>query len=99
MSEINIGDYIEFFIDSSQLDMPGKGDLEEAVHWAVEKAYGDAKRTMTGIGKFSNKRDSALKRMKDEFGKYFGDLGEQDDFDAEHKKCVRFGLVRLEMPI
>ena len=40
MSEINIGDYIEFFIESSQLDMPGKGDLEEAVHWAVEKAYG-----------------------------------------------------------
>lgn len=58
MNAIEIGKYIEFFIKSFQLenDMPDKGDLREAVRWAVEKAYGDAKRTMTGIGKFEDKK-------------------------------------------
>lgn len=84
MSEINIGDYIEFFIESSQLDMSGKGDLEEAVHWAVEKAYGDAKRTMIGIGKFESEKGKALEGMEGAFINYFNNekvIGKPDAFD------------------
>ena len=100
MSEINIGDYIEFFIESSQLDMPGKGDLEEAVHWAVEKAYGDAKRTMTGIGKFEDEKKNALDDMRNEF-KVFLQMDIRVHLRICMKVYVSVGLVNLKerMPI
>ena len=95
MSEINIGDYIEFFIESSQLDMPGKGDLEEAVHWAVEKAYGDAKRTMTGIGKFEDEKKNALDDMRNEFKVFFTN-GYQGAFKDMHEGLCKCWTSKFE---
>lgn len=90
MKAIEIGKYIEFFIKSSQLekDMPDKVNLKEAVDWAVEKAYGDAKRTMTGIGKFENEKKKALEGMKRKFVDYFSSavIEEKGAFDGKHKK-------------
>lgn len=89
MKAIEIGKYIEFFIKSSQLekDMPDKVNLKEAVDWAVEKAYGDAKRTMTGIGKFEDAKENALKGMKEKFVEYFSGavIEEKKAFNEKHK--------------
>lgn len=88
MNAIKIGKYIEFFIKSSQLVVSDKGNLKEAVDWAVEKAYGDAKRTMTGIGKFEDGKKNALKGMKEKFVEYFSGavIEEEEAFNEKHKE-------------
>lgn len=101
MKAIEIGKYIEFFTKSSQLekDMPGKGDLEEAVHWAVEKAYGDAKRTMTGIGKFEDKKENALEAMEGAFKDYFNNekiIEKPDAFDQVHGELCKRWTSKFE---
>lgn len=99
MKAIEIGKYIEFFIKSSQLVVPDKGDLKEAVDWAVEKAYGDAKRTMTGIGKFEDEKKKALEDMEGAFKDYFNNekiIEKPDAFDQVHGELCKRWTSKFE---
>lgn len=44
---------------------------EKAFEAAVDLAYGDAKRTMTGIGKHEKEKNAAITEIRDELRKYF----------------------------
>ena len=60
---------------------------EKAFEAAVDLAYGDAKRTMTGIGKHEKEKNAAITEIRDELRKYFFEEKapeKEEDFDKKH---------------
>ena len=61
MFDINVLDNcIRNFIENST-DFENCNSKEDAVKWAVEAAYSDAKRTMKGVGDIKELKEKALK--------------------------------------
>jgi hypothetical protein len=58
---------------------------------AVDLAYNDAKRTMDGIGKFENEKNSALDQIKKKIEQYFSNNSSlsKDDFDQFHHELCK----------
>lgn len=64
----------------------------DAISTAIKLAYNDAKRTMTGIGAFSEKKEQALSNLEALLREYFTKDApkSRNDFEDTHKKmcCV-----------
>ncbi len=81
-----------------------KNDLENpndenSITAAIKLAYGDAKRTLNGIGGQSEKRDKAIKEIKEKFINYFNNNSaykNENDFNDFHKKLCRVWTDNLQ---
>lgn len=67
---------------------------------AIKLAYGDAKRTMTGIAKLKDEKETAFKNLEEKFYEYFNNEAPSDksSFDSVHNKlceawCDAFSKV------
>lgn len=61
---------------------------KETIKMAVDLAYNDAKRTMTGIGNYRDEKDATLNEIVEELHSYFNDDSipmNNKDFDKKHK--------------
>ncbi len=85
MSRKDIENYIENFKNISSWHEKDFSD-ENTIKKAVEKAYSDAKRTMTGIKE--TERDNAKKELAEAIKKYFeaDPPSNEEDFDKQHGK-------------
>lgn len=61
---------------------------KETIKTAVDLAYNDAKRTMTGIGVYEKKKADALDKISEKLKEYFNatSVSEESEFDEKHKE-------------
>ena len=72
---------------------------EDTIKTAVELAYNDAKRTMTGIGKYEKEKEQAQKKIISKLKSYFDESSAPDDrdtFDKYHKEMCKLWHERFE---
>lgn len=76
-------------------------NADTAIATAVNLAYNDAKRTLAGIGKYSDKKDNALKciieKLKDYFLEEKAPLTEEE-FDKIHDELCRLWCKEFKSP-
>lgn len=76
-------------------------NVDTAIETAVDLAYNDAKRTLAGIGKYSDKKDNALKCIIEKLKNYFHEKKApltEEEFDKIHDELCQLWCEEFKSP-
>lgn len=84
---------IQNFIER-ETDLENCTSIEDAVEWAVDAAYSDAKRTMKGIGSFKEKKEKAIEKICKKILEYLDSdkPKHSEDFDRVHSELCQIWI-------